>query len=156
MSYIKIFLFGLLLCALSMPGCSSNTSSSSGSGSGSGFSINLTATQTVLPQGGSTTLIAAIKDAQGNPVNDSATDAVTFTTSLGAPLPNKIQALSTEGSQRPSTEPRGPHLPDLPLVLPVLPPPLLPHYHPNYRYHRRRSGDGLLSGGLCLYQYFRF
>ena len=86
MSYIKISLFGLLLCALSMPGCSSNTSSSSGSGSGSGFSINLTATQTVLPQGGSTTLIAAIKDAQGNPVNDSATDAVTFTTSLGATI----------------------------------------------------------------------
>jgi hypothetical protein len=86
MSYIKIFLFGLLLCVLSMSGCSSNTSSSSGFASGSGFSINLTATQTILAQGGSTTLIAAVKDAQGNPVNDSATNAVTFTSSLGATI----------------------------------------------------------------------
>lgn len=86
MSYRRIFLFGLLLWAFCLPGCSSNTSSSSGFASGSGFSINLTATQTVLPQGGSTTLIAAVKDAQGNPVNDSATNAVTFTSSLGATI----------------------------------------------------------------------
>lgn len=85
MSYIKISLFGLMLCALVISGCSSNTSSSSGFGSGSGFSINLTATQTILPQGGSTTLFAIVKDAQGNPVNDSTT-GVSFTSSLGATI----------------------------------------------------------------------
>ena len=84
MSSIKFFLFGLLLCFLVMAGCSSNTSSSSGFGSGSGFSINLTATQTVIPQGGGTILIAVVKDAQGHPVNDSTAKAVTFSSSLGA------------------------------------------------------------------------
>jgi hypothetical protein len=85
MSVIKIFLFGLLLCALCIAGCSSNTSSSSGFGSGSGYSINLTATQTLLRQGGGTTLIALVKDSQGNPVNDSTT-GVSFTSSLGATI----------------------------------------------------------------------
>ena len=84
-NYIKIFLFGLLLCALSIFGCSSNTSSSSGFASGSGFSINLTATQTILRQGGHTTLIASVKDAQGNPVNDSAR-GVSFSSTLGATI----------------------------------------------------------------------
>jgi hypothetical protein len=83
MSYLKIFIVGLILCVLGIAGCASNTSSSSGFGTGSGYSINLTATQSTLPQGGSTTLIAAVKDAQGNPVNDTATNAVSFTSSLG-------------------------------------------------------------------------
>lgn len=84
MSYIKILIVGLILCALGMmAGCSSNSSSSSGFGSGSGYSINLTATQTNLPAGGQTTLIASVKDAQGNPVNDSL-QGVSFTSSLGA------------------------------------------------------------------------
>ena len=86
MSSKKFFLFGLLLCAMVMAGCSSNTSSSSGFGSGSGFSINLTASQTVLPQGGGTTLVAVVKDAQGNPVNDSTANAVIYTSSLGATI----------------------------------------------------------------------
>jgi hypothetical protein len=82
MTLSKIFLFALILCSVAISGCSSNTSSSSGFGSGSGYSINLTTTQSTLPQGGSTTLIASVKDAQGNPVNDS-TRGVTFTSSLG-------------------------------------------------------------------------
>ncbi len=85
MSAIKILLFGLLLCALCIAGCSSNTASSSGFGSGSGYSINLTATQTILRQGGQTQLIAAVKDAQGNPVNDAST-GVTFSSTLGATI----------------------------------------------------------------------
>ncbi|MBI5605744.1 MAG: hypothetical protein HY879_20615 [Deltaproteobacteria bacterium] len=77
-----------MLCAsMMMAGCSSNSSSSSGFGSGSGYSVNLTATQTNIPAGGQTTLIASVKDAQGNPVNDSTSGAVTFTSSLGATFP---------------------------------------------------------------------
>ena len=86
MSYIKCFLLGLVLCAsIMMAGCSSNSSSSSGFGSGSGYSVNLTATQTNIPAGGQTTLIASVKDAQGNPVNDSLR-GVSFTSSLGATI----------------------------------------------------------------------
>ena len=84
----KFFLGSLMLCLcglVAMAGCSSNSSSSSGFGSGSGYSINLTAAQTILPQGGQTTLIASVKDAQGNPVNDS-TRGVSFTSSLGATI----------------------------------------------------------------------
>lgn len=85
----KYFFTGSLmfcLCGLlALAGCSSNTSSSSGFGSGSGYSINLTAAQTILPQGGQTALIASVKDAQGNPVNDSAR-GVSFTSSLGGTI----------------------------------------------------------------------
>ncbi len=85
MSDLKIFLLALFLCALAMAGCSSNTSSSTGYGQGSGYSINFTVTQAGLRQGGQTTLIAAVKDNQGNPVNDAAT-GVTFTSTLGASI----------------------------------------------------------------------
>jgi hypothetical protein len=85
MSYLKLFLIGLMLGVIGIVGCNSNTSSSSGFGTGSGYSINLTTTQSTLPQGGQTTLIAAVKDAQGNPVNDSA-KGVTFTSSLAATI----------------------------------------------------------------------
>jgi len=84
MTYIKIFIFGLILCTLGIAGCS-NTSTNSGFGSGGGYSINLTATNSILPQGGSTTLIASVRDAQGIPVNDS-TRGVTFTSSWGATI----------------------------------------------------------------------
>jgi len=84
MTYTKIIILGLILCTLGIAGCS-NTSTSSGFGSGGGYSINLTATNTVLPQGGQTTLIASVKDAQGNPVNDSGR-GVTFTSSWGATI----------------------------------------------------------------------
>jgi hypothetical protein len=86
MSYLKIIIVALLLCVLGIVGCSSNTSSSSGFGTGSGYSINLTATQSTLPQGGQTTLIASVRDAQGNPVNDSAADAISFSSSLGSTI----------------------------------------------------------------------
>jgi hypothetical protein len=88
MFYKKFFWGSLILCLcglLALAGCSSNSSSSSGFGSGSGYSINLTATQTVIPAAGQTTLIAAVKDAQGNPINDS-TRGVSFTSSLGATI----------------------------------------------------------------------
>ncbi|MFH0789181.1 MAG: hypothetical protein V2B13_16410 [Pseudomonadota bacterium] len=85
MTYLKIFLIGLMLSVLGMAGCSSNSAVSSGFGTGGGYSINLTATQTNIPQGGSTTLIASVRDAQGNPVNDS-TRGVTFTSSIGATI----------------------------------------------------------------------
>jgi hypothetical protein len=82
MSHFKLVIGVLAVVLFGLAGCSSNTSSSSGYGSGSGFSINLTATQTVIPLGGQTTLIAAVKDSQGNPVNDS-TNSVQFTSTLG-------------------------------------------------------------------------
>jgi hypothetical protein len=85
MTYTKIILCCLMLCVLGIIGCNSNTSTSSGYGSGSGYTINLTATQTILPQGGQTTLIASVKDSQGNPVNDS-TRGVTFTSTQGATI----------------------------------------------------------------------
>jgi hypothetical protein len=85
MSLLKICIVGLMLGVLGMVGCNSNTSSSSGFGTGSGYSINLTATQSTLPQGGQTTLIASVRDAQGNPVNDS-TRGVSFTSSLGSTI----------------------------------------------------------------------
>ena len=94
MSYIKCFLLGLVLCAsMMMAGCSSNSSSSSGFGSGSGYSINLTATQTNIPAGGQTTLIASVKDAQGNPVNDSLR-GVSFTSTLGATFLNAVSSIT--------------------------------------------------------------
>jgi len=97
MSYIKIFLFGLMLCALGITGCSSS-SVSSGFGSGSGYSINLTASNSQIPQGGGTSLIAAVRDAQGNPVTDS-TIGVTFTSSIGATIvaQNQVSGSTTSG-----------------------------------------------------------
>lgn len=83
MSNFKLVVGVLAVVIFGLAGCSSNTSSSSGYGSGSGYSINLTATQTVIPLGGQTTLIAAVKDSQGNPINDSA-NSVLFTSTLGA------------------------------------------------------------------------
>jgi len=85
MNYTKIFLCCLMLCVLGIAGCTSNTSTSSGFGQGGGYTINLTATQTILPQGGQTTLIATVRDAQGNPVNDS-TKGVSFTSTWGATI----------------------------------------------------------------------
>jgi hypothetical protein len=67
-----ITLIGLLtLLTVALLGCSSNTSSSSGFGTGSGYSLNMTITNTTIPEGGTTTVIIAARDAQGNPVNDS-------------------------------------------------------------------------------------
>jgi hypothetical protein len=86
MTYTKIFICCLMLCVLGIAGCTSNTSTSSGYGSGGGYSINLTATNTIIPYGGQSTLIASVKDAQGNPVNDS-TRGVTFTSTQGATIP---------------------------------------------------------------------
>jgi hypothetical protein len=83
MTYTKIFLCCLILCVLGISGCTSNTSTSSGYGQGSGYNINLTITSTILPQGGQTTLIASVKDSQGNPVNDSVR-GVSFTSTQGA------------------------------------------------------------------------
>jgi hypothetical protein len=85
MANLKLVTGILAVFILGVIGCSSNSSSSSGFGSGSGYSINLTAAQTVVPLGGQTTLIAAVKDAQGNPVNDS-TRGVTFSSTLGATI----------------------------------------------------------------------
>lgn len=85
MSLQKCFLFSLILCALAIAGCNSNSAVSSGFGSGSGFSINLTATQSNIPQGGFTTLIALVRDGQGIPVNDS-TGGVVFTSSIGGTI----------------------------------------------------------------------
>ena len=85
MSKIKIIISILAVFILGVVGCSSNSSSSSGFGSGSGYSINLTAAQTIVPLGGQTTLIAAVKDAQGTPVNDSSR-GVTFSSTLGATI----------------------------------------------------------------------
>jgi hypothetical protein len=86
MTFTKIFICCLMLCVLGIAGCTSNTSTTSGFGGGSGYTINLRATQTILPQGGSTTLIASVKDNQGNPVNDS-TRGVTFTSTQGGTFP---------------------------------------------------------------------
>jgi hypothetical protein len=98
MTYPKLILFALILCSVAVWGCSSNTASSSGFGSGSGYSINLTTTQSTLPQGGSTTLIAAVRDAQGNPVNDSTNNAVSFTSSLGGTFTYPNTPNSTTGN----------------------------------------------------------
>ncbi len=97
MSYPKIFLIGLMLSVLGIAGCSSNSAVSSGFGTGGGYSINLTATQTTIPQGGQTTLNASVRDAQGNPVNDSATDAITFTSSLGSTITKQNSGTITGG-----------------------------------------------------------
>ncbi len=85
MTYTKLIILGLILCTLGIIGCS-NTSTSSGFGSGGGYSINLTATTSILPQGGRATLIASVRDAQGNPVNDSSTTAVSFSSTWGASI----------------------------------------------------------------------
>ena len=85
MTYSKILIGCLILCLLGIAGCTSNTSTSSGFGSGSGYTINLRATQTILPQGGQTILIASVKDNQGNPVNDS-TRGLIFTSTQGATI----------------------------------------------------------------------
>jgi len=85
MTYTKIFLCCLcclMLCVLGIAGCTSNTSTSSGYGEGGGYSINLTTTNSLLPQTGKATLIATVRDAQNNPVNDS-TRGVTFSSSQG-------------------------------------------------------------------------
>jgi hypothetical protein len=83
MTNTKIFLFCLLMCVLGIAGCASNTSTNSGFGSGSGYTIDLRTTNSILPQGGQATLFASVKDAQGNPVNDSAR-GVTFSSTQGA------------------------------------------------------------------------
>ncbi|MBI4764506.1 MAG: hypothetical protein HY787_07870 [Deltaproteobacteria bacterium] len=85
MTYTKIFIWCLIICFLGIAGCTSNTSTSSGFGSGSGYTIDLRATQTILPQGGQTILIASVKDNQGNPVNDS-TRGLIFTSTQGATI----------------------------------------------------------------------
>ena len=82
MNRITTLISLLIILSLFLLGCNSNTSSSSGFGSGSGFSLNLTTSNTSVPEGGSTTLIVAAKDAQGNPVNDSV-QGVTFSSTLG-------------------------------------------------------------------------
>ncbi len=83
MTYTKIFLCCLMFCVLGIVSCSSNTTTNSGFGSGSGYTIDLRTTNSILPQGGQATLIASVKDAQGNPVNDSLR-GVTFTSTQGA------------------------------------------------------------------------
>jgi hypothetical protein len=85
MTYAKIFLCCLIVCVLGVTGCTSNTTTSSGYGQGTGYTIDLRATQTLLPQGGSTILIASVKDNQGNPVNDSSRGLV-FTSTQGATI----------------------------------------------------------------------
>lgn len=72
----------LIISAITLMGCSANTSSSSGFGSGSGYSLNITTSNSSVPEGGSTTLIISAKDGQGNPVNDSVTPIV-FSSTLG-------------------------------------------------------------------------
>ena len=84
MSHIKIwFWIVALLALLGFAGCSSNTLSSSGYGSGAGYTMNLTATNTTIPYGGQSTLIVSVKDASGNPVNDSSTTAITYSSTQG-------------------------------------------------------------------------
>jgi hypothetical protein len=85
MSSLKSIFYGLLLIVLGVTGCTSNSTVSSGFGTGGGFSINLTATQSNLVGGGQTVLIASVRDAQGNPVNDSAR-GVTFASTLGGQI----------------------------------------------------------------------
>ncbi|MCJ7833096.1 MAG: hypothetical protein MUQ20_01760 [Deltaproteobacteria bacterium] len=94
MTYTKIFLCCLcclMLCVLGIAGCTngtfsgSNSSSCSDYGTGGGYSIKLCVTGTIIQQGGQTTLIASVRDAQGNPVNDS-TRGVSFTSSMGATI----------------------------------------------------------------------
>jgi hypothetical protein len=85
MTYTKIFVCCLVLSVLGIAGCTSNTSTNSGFGGGSGYTIDLRATQTILPQGGQTIIIASVKDNQGNPVNDS-TRGLTFTSTQGASI----------------------------------------------------------------------
>jgi hypothetical protein len=85
MTYLKIFIYCLMLCALGIAGCTSNTSTSSGFATGSGYNINLTITSTLLPRSGQTTLIATVRDAQGNPVNDDSR-GVSFTSTQGATI----------------------------------------------------------------------
>jgi hypothetical protein len=95
MTYIKIFIYCLILCVLGIAGCSSSentsggfgsgTTSCSGFGSDSGFSINLCVTQSLVPQGGEAILIASVKDNQGNFVNDSSR-GVTFSSTQGATI----------------------------------------------------------------------
>jgi hypothetical protein len=94
MTYTRIFIYFLILCVLGIAGCSSNTSTNSGFGSGSGYSIDLRATQTILPQGGQTILIASVKDGQGNPVNDSTRGGVTFTSTQGGTFPTKDASIN--------------------------------------------------------------
>ena len=92
MTYIKIFIFCLMLCVLGNIGCSDsssgigkNSSSCTDFGTGSGYKIKLCVTNSILPQGGQTTLIASVKDGQENPVNDSSR-GVTFTSTQGATI----------------------------------------------------------------------
>jgi hypothetical protein len=95
MTNTKIFLFCLLMCVLGIAGCASNTSTNSGFGSGSGYTIDLRTTNSILPQGGQATLFASVKDAQGNPVNDSAR-GVTFSSTQGATI-TKVEDKITLG-----------------------------------------------------------
>lgn len=93
MTYVKFFLCCLILGALGITGCTSNTTNSSGFGQGSGYTISLRATQTIVPQGGSTILIASVKDNEGNPVNDSSR-GVLFTSSQGQSITKAIDKIN--------------------------------------------------------------
>ncbi|MEW6185298.1 MAG: hypothetical protein AB1585_06105 [Thermodesulfobacteriota bacterium] len=85
MTYFKIFLCCLMLGVLGIAGCS-NTSSSSGYGSGAGYKINLTTSADRVPQGGNAIIFANVQDAQGNPVNDSTSGRITFTSEWGGTI----------------------------------------------------------------------
>jgi hypothetical protein len=93
MTYAKIFLCCLILCVLGITGCSSNTTSSSGYGQGTGYNISLRTTQALLPQGGSSILIATVKDNQGNPINDSS-GGVLFTSTQGATIVKDVDSIN--------------------------------------------------------------
>jgi len=93
MTYTKIFLCCLMLCVLGITGCNgngtlsgSNSSTCSDWGTGGGYSMKLCATNSILHPSGTTILNASVRDAQGNPVNDSSTSAVSFSSSLGATI----------------------------------------------------------------------
>ena len=84
MTYTKIFLCCLMLCVLGIARLFQHFHLQR-FWIGRRLQHQLTATQTILPQGGQTILIASVKDNQGNPVNDS-TRGVTFTSSQGGDL----------------------------------------------------------------------
>jgi hypothetical protein len=88
MTQLKIFIYGcLFLSLLAICGCETTSSelgtgACSGYSSGPGYTINVCVSKTILPQGGSAVVTAYVKDAQGNPVNDSSR-GVTFASEWG-------------------------------------------------------------------------
>jgi len=90
MTYWKTVFYGCLLMgllALTLSGCETTSSelgtgACSGYSSGPGYTINVCVSKTILPQGGSAIVTAYVKDAQGNPVNDSSR-GVTFASEWG-------------------------------------------------------------------------